>query len=75
MIGLEVKEDKLQVMLTEAEIEFLKAGDWIKLANGDEYFHMPLWFKKTEDPIIFERLNFLDLPEYIKNYVDINDLK
>jgi hypothetical protein len=75
MIGVEVKEDKLQVMLTEAEIEFLKVGDWIKLADNSEYFHMPFWFKKTEDPIIFERLNFSDLPEYIKNYADINNLK
>jgi len=62
-----IETEKLKFTLTEDQQKFLKFGHFIKSKDGDEYYNIPMWFKKIKDSDEFEILSFWELAEGIRD--------
>jgi len=57
--------------IRKSDAEFTeKAANCIKVDDtGNDWFHMPMWFKKVGDGL-FAEYSYEDLPEQVKEMID-----
>ena len=61
-------EAKVQIKLTNKQVELIQTGSHA-MVNGNSYYFLPFWFKQTDKKNVFE-LHYLDhLPDELKKVI------
>lgn len=60
----------MKVELSKSQIELLEMGTKIKGQGGTVYYFLPYWYKSTNQQGVYEEINWDELPEGIKKYIE-----